>query len=258
MTTPGKQQLRLLSYNIQAGIASVRFRHYLTNAWKHVLPHPKTMENLRLIAQLARDFDVVALQEVDSGSLRSAFVNQVEYIAMYGHFPFWHHQTNRDFGKFAQYSNGLLSKIRPDEITEHKLPGIVPGRGVILARYGQGEHPLIVVQAHLSLGRRARALQLEFIKELIAAHKHVVLMGDLNCQTDSGELNRLLDCTALCELAETTQTFPSWKPSRCIDHILVSTPLNATGMPLAEHKLSDHLPIAVTIDIPNDVGLLRD
>ena len=31
--------LRLLSFNIQVGIQTTRYRHYVTNGWKHVLPH---------------------------------------------------------------------------------------------------------------------------------------------------------------------------------------------------------------------------
>ncbi|MGB5306989.1 MAG: hypothetical protein WBO57_12180, partial [Gammaproteobacteria bacterium] len=32
------QRLRLLSYNVQAGISTARYRHYITQSWKHVLP----------------------------------------------------------------------------------------------------------------------------------------------------------------------------------------------------------------------------
>jgi len=45
-------------------------------------------------------------------------------------------------------------------------------------------------------------------------------------------------------------TFPSWRPQRAIDHILVSEGLradNARAMPAAN---SDHLALAMDIDVP--------
>src|SRR3569623_3801395 len=108
-----KSRLRLLTYNIQAAVASTRPHHYLTRSWKHVLPHPSSFDNLDRIARLITHNDVVALQEADAGSLRSYFTKQVEYLARRGHFPFWCQQNKRDLGRFAQNSNGLLSKFRP-------------------------------------------------------------------------------------------------------------------------------------------------
>ena len=82
-----RTHLRLLSYNIQAGIASTRAHHYVTQGWKNVLPHPRSFVNLDRIAHLVSDYDVVALQEADGGSMRSYFINQVEYLARRGRFP---------------------------------------------------------------------------------------------------------------------------------------------------------------------------
>ena len=57
--SPGTR-LRLLSYNIQVGIGAKRFRDYVTDSWKHVLPHAQVYDNLSRIAQAIRDFDIVA------------------------------------------------------------------------------------------------------------------------------------------------------------------------------------------------------
>ena len=48
----GKQRLRLLSYNIQAGVDIRRYRQYVTQSWKHVLPHRERLENLNRIADI--------------------------------------------------------------------------------------------------------------------------------------------------------------------------------------------------------------
>lgn len=251
-----KNRLRLLSYNIQAAVASTRPHHYLTQGWKHVLPHLGSFDNLDRIAHLVSDYDVVALQEVDAGSLRSYFINQVEYLAKRGHFPFWSCQTNRKLGKFAQHSNGLLSRIEPHEVVEHKLPGLIPGRGLMMVRYGRSDNPLVVLLAHLALSKRARFRQLDFISEIVNQYQHVVLMGDLNCVLGSQEMGAFLASTHLCEPLDDLHTFPSWRPMRNIDHILLSPSLQAGTVQVLNHAISDHLPIAVEIAVPEGVHLV--
>ena len=71
----------LLSYNIQMGVDTARYREYLTQGWKHVLPHRARIQNLNRIAALLSGYDMVSLQEVDAGSLRSGFVDITEYLA---------------------------------------------------------------------------------------------------------------------------------------------------------------------------------
>src|SRR3989344_8434497 len=78
------RRLRFLSYNIQIGIATSRYRQYLTHSWKHVLPSTQRLGNLDRIARPVRGSDIVGLQEVDAGSLRSRYTNQTEYFAMQG------------------------------------------------------------------------------------------------------------------------------------------------------------------------------
>ncbi|HLA74592.1 MAG TPA: endonuclease/exonuclease/phosphatase family protein [Gammaproteobacteria bacterium] len=249
--------MRLLSYNIQTGIASTRFRHYLTHSWKHLLPHAEGLENLDKIARLISEFDIVALQEVDAGSLRSRFINQAEYLARRGNLPYWYCQTNRNLGHFAQNSNALLSKYRPHVVSEYKLPGL-PGRGVIMAHYGGGKGAsLVFLLIHLALGQRARLRQLGFISELVNEYEHVVLMGDLNCRPGSREMDTLFRNTRLREPAQCLNTFPSWRPQRNIDHILVTPELETSNVRVLRHSFSDHLPIALEMTLPDGVTLTR-
>ncbi|MFQ5470304.1 MAG: endonuclease/exonuclease/phosphatase family protein [Gammaproteobacteria bacterium] len=248
-TQKGPVTFRLLSYNIQVGIASSRYHHYLTGSWKHLLPHPTSFENLDSVAGLVTDFDMVAVQEADAGSFRSYFTNQVEYLSSRGHFPFWYHQTNRNMGKFAQHSMGLLSKQRPADIIEHKLPGIIPGRGVMEARYHVEGTQLTLLLVHLGLSKRARFRQLDYISELVNNDENVVVMGDFNCQAASQEMERLINRTHLTEPVEKMLTFPSWRPVRSLDHILVSNPIQVKKIQVLKQSTSDHLPIAVDISV---------
>lgn len=251
----GARRLRLLSYNIQTGIATSKYRHYLTHSWKHVLPYPERLENLDRIAHLIHGFDIVGLQEVDAGSLRSGYINQTEYLALQAHYPFWYHQTNRNLGHLAQHSLGLLSRLRPSEIREEKLPGRIPGRGALVARYGYGKDALAVIVLHLALGRRARLQQLEHLSDVMRDYRHIVLMGDFNCGTASEEMNWLLARTPLREPVHGLHTFPSWRPARNIDHILVSPTLDVRNVCVLNHAISDHLPIMMDVVLPPDVAL---
>ena len=249
------QRLRLLSYNIQVGISSVRPHHYLTKSWKNVLPTPRRFENLGRIAHVLRDHDIVGLQELDAGSHRTGYVNLTEFLAQQANYPFWHHQVNRAMGPLAQHGNGLLSRYRPTRIVEHRLPGLVPGRGALMAQYGNNNEPLLVMMIHLSLGQRSRMNQLAYISEIINEYPHAILMGDMNCSPTSPELAMLFKRTKLREPLEELHTFPSWRPERSIDHILVTSELKVEHCQVLSHALSDHLPIAMEITLPCSIEM---
>ncbi|WP_160492187.1 endonuclease/exonuclease/phosphatase family protein [Pseudomonas sp. L-22-4S-12] len=240
--------LRLLSFNIQVGISTERYRHYLTRGWQHLLPHRGRAGNLQKIGALLGDYDLVALQEADGGSLRSGFVNQVQHLAELGAFPYWYQQLNRNLGRFAQHSNGVLSRLRPCRLEDHPLPG-PPGRGAILLAFGEGADALVVVVMHLALGAGTRTRQLAYIRELIGGYRHQVLMGDMNTHAlDLLQHSPLRDLGLLAPQVEAT--FPSWRPQRCLDHILLSPGLALERVAVLSQPISDHLPVAVDIRLP--------
>ena len=249
---PADSRLRLLSFNIQVGISTQRYRHYVTRGWQHLLPHTGRADNLQKIGSLLGDFDLVALQEADGGSLRSGYVNQVEHLAHLGAFPYWYQQLNRNLGRLGQHSNGVLSRLRPWAIEDHPLPGPA-GRGAILVRFGEGADALVVVMMHLALGARTRTRQLAYIRELIGGYRHQVLMGDMNTHaSDLLQHSPLRDLGLLAPQVEAT--FPSWRPQRCLDHILLSPSLTLERVEVLAQPISDHLPVAVEIRLPDSVG----
>jgi endonuclease/exonuclease/phosphatase family metal-dependent hydrolase len=252
-----RPSLRLLSYNIQSGIASSRYHHYVTHSWKHVLPDSRRIGNLNRIAGLLRNFDLIGLQEVDGGSLRSGFVNQTEYLALKAHFPHWYDQTNRNLGLIAQHSIGFLSRLQATEIIEHKLPGIIPGRGSLSVSFGDADDALLLLIVHFALGRRARLQQILYVGELVRSYRHTILMGDFNFQSDSEEMDLLLAVTGLREPTPGLHTFPSWRPYRNIDHILVSSSIQVKSVRTLDYPFSDHLPIAMEVILPQELSELN-
>jgi endonuclease/exonuclease/phosphatase family metal-dependent hydrolase len=247
------QRLKLLSYNVQVGIDSHRYRDYLTQSWRHLLPDSKRNNNLRSAADWLSSYDIVALQEVDGGSLRSQFINQVAFLADRGGFPHYHQQQNRRVAGLAAHSNGLLSKFASSHVIHHKLPGRIPGRGALAVTYGQGEQQILVLSVHLSLSQRAQALQLQYIADLLDEYPYFVLMGDMNCPS------RIV-CDTFERLGievkthtQSSPTFPRWKPKHSFDQIWVSNSLNIIKSEVLNLGVSDHRPIAMEVEIPNGV-----
>lgn len=218
----------------------------MVRGWSHVLPNGKA-RNLGALAELAHPFDFVGLQESDPGSLRSGFTNQTQALAERARFPYWTHQPNRRVGGIASSANGLLARHPPKAVFDYALPGRLGGRGVMLARFGEGDAAWMLAVTHLSLGVASRRMQLDFLGELLADHPRAVLMGDFNCPATAREMEGLYRRTALLPPQEALLTFPSWGPKRSLDHVFTA------GFHVREYRAlpaagSDHLAVALTLD----------
>jgi len=97
------KKLKLLSYNVQIGIPTKRYRQYITKSWKHILPFSERQTNLDRIAEFVSDFDIAGLLELDAGSIRSDFIHQPNYIAEKANLPYVYTQTNRNIGVLAKH-----------------------------------------------------------------------------------------------------------------------------------------------------------
>lgn len=248
------RSLRLLSFNIQAGAKTSDMREYVTRGWQTVWPHKGKQVNLGEVAKLASDYDIVALQEADAHSVRSGFRHQVEWLAESSGFPFWTHQRNRAL-TLAAPGNGVLSRLEPSEVLAHRLPGKIPGRGVLELRFGKHADALRVFVAHLSLTPAGRKRQAEYLAEVIGDARHVVVMGDLNCEPDAAALKPLFDATRL-RPAPHLPTFPAWDPTRSIDQILLTPDLHLRCYEVLGLHVSDHLPVAAEIELPDSAVML--
>jgi endonuclease/exonuclease/phosphatase family metal-dependent hydrolase len=104
------------------------------------------------------------------------------------------------------------------------------------------------------LGRRARGRQLAYVGDLVSHYRHLVLMGDFNCNCESRELRELMESTDLrgpsCEM----KTFPSWRPMRNLDHILVSPSIGIDSARVLDYPMSDHLPVSMEVHLPEGVS----
>ena len=242
-TTSG-QLLRILSLNMQVGLETAHYRHYVTRAWRHVLPTAAARDNLTRIAALAGAYDLVALQEADAGSLRTGQLNQVRHLAQLAGFPHWKTGVTRDLRPFAHHCLGALSRWPMTAARYHPLPGTLPGRGTLSLRlHLDGHQPLHVLIAHLALTRRGRAGQLDYLASLVTPGEATLLLGDLNCGIDELAGHDGLHRARLRPLHD-AHTFPSWAPARALDHLLATPELQVERVRVLDERLSDHLPVA--------------
>ncbi|MES1923928.1 endonuclease/exonuclease/phosphatase family protein [Salinisphaera sp. T31B1] len=258
MDCPNRQTapaLSLLSFNMQVGVGTKRYREYVTRGWRHVLPSQQVRDNLERIGELLVGHDIIGLQEIDAGSRRSRYENQIEQLAEHAGFAYWRVQVNRNLGRVAQHGLGLISRYTPFQVSEHKLPGRLPGRGALIARFGTPDHALTVVVTHLALGAGSRARQLAAICELVADDEHVVVMGDTNCSAAALLADPALAASDLRVYDRLLPTFPSWRPRRGIDHIMVSANLPVTDAAVVDATLSDHRPVQMRLALPDALSL---
>jgi endonuclease/exonuclease/phosphatase family metal-dependent hydrolase len=204
--------LRLLSLNIESGLHSSRYRHYVTGAWRHVLPARSKRVNLERIAVLAGGYDIVALQEADAGSLRTAQMNQVAHLAEHAGFGYWYAAVTRDLRPFARYCLGCLSRWPLEKVRYHALPGWLPGRGALDVEIRpDGRESLRLIIVHLALGQRARARQLHFLAGLVRDRTDTIVPGDFNCSAGELDTHPGIRAAALRGV-HNQHTFPSWSP----------------------------------------------
>lgn len=244
------QQLSLLSYNLQVGINSSRYSDYLTQSWRHFLPDSKRNINLSRAADWLSKYDIVALQEVDTGSLRSQYVNQIEFLARKGGFPHYHQQKNRQFGGLTAHANGVLTKYKSTHVKLHKLPGRISGRGALEIDIESKGSKIKIISAHLALSQRARQSQLEYIADLVKNTDHFVIMGDMNCKKDTVYETFKDAKIEVKRNSLISPTYPRWNPKHCFDQIWVSRKLNIISSKVLNLGVSDHLPISMEIEVP--------
>ena len=248
------QILKIMTYNIQVAMPSHGIRHYIMHSWHHIFPHPRRNRNLLAIAEVIKPFDIVALQELDAGSIRSHHINQVDFLAEEAVFPYAEQQTTRNFGPFARHSKGLLSRYPIHNVHHYILPSALPGRGTTTFCIGPKSSPLFIVNVHLSLGAKSQSDQLDFIRELTEKYEHVIVMGDFNMSpTQLAELDVFKDRLNLA--VSDALTYPSWKPKKQLDYILLSHSLKVQKAGVLNLPYSDHLPMFAEIILPDGFEL---
>ncbi|SUO97308.1 endonuclease/exonuclease/phosphatase family protein [Suttonella ornithocola] len=240
--------MKILSYNIQAAINSSGYISYSYQWPRQLFPTPAKKKTLKEIAQFLENYDVICLQEIDLGGFRNGFQSQRDQLLSMTPFRYDLFQINRRLSKLSLHGNLILSRYPIKEILNASLPSRIPGRGVLAGAIDiSAEHPLIITNAHLSLGKYDQYLQLRYIRQKLKTYHNVLICGDLNTTPEDKPLQILTD-HGYKRLGNNSPTFPSWKPQKTLDHALLKGNLSADAQVLSIHY-SDHLPLEISIDL---------
>lgn len=243
--------LRLLTYNIQVGLHTRDYGHMVSGAWRHVWPSRSQSGNLERIAELLSEYDFVAIQEADAGSLRTRSCNQIEFLAERAGFNHCGYIVTRDLQPVARHCHGWMSRVAPVSQESHSLASRIPGRAALRLRFDDALSDLTLLSAHLSLGGRDRRRQLEQLSELAGDDRRVVLMGDLNSGADFLRDHPALRARGFRPVHDAPKTYPSWRPRRALDQVLVTPDLELLSVSALPLQLSDHAPLAIDLRVPD-------
>jgi endonuclease/exonuclease/phosphatase family metal-dependent hydrolase len=209
--------------------------------------------------------DIVCLQEVDVGRLRTGGADQAHEIArrleMTSHF----HPAMKVEEEL--YGEAILTHLPERLVKAASLPTVrgVPGlepRGALWVAMQAGGVTLHVLNTHLGLIPREQRRQAAMLAgpEWLShpdCQDPVILAGDFNATSLTAPYRhltrRLRDAQKSPGLGRAVPTFPSGFPVLRIDHVFVSRSLRVTRVstpfsPLAR-MASDHLPLIVDFEI---------
>lgn len=247
----------------------------LTFATWNIMASRLTQTTRLAVAIPALQSDIIALQEVDFNTQRSAKnagqsspVNQAEILASAAKMNYAECRSINFEG--GQYGTALLSRWKIDKTEQIKLSNIdgreqrtacvnyitIPGMPA----------PVAVIITHPDQ-ERDNTLRLQQIRELMALVDKVgknavpLLMGDLNLVPMSPEYRELRYQMNDTLPTEGNYTYPAWNPNRRIDYILTSTAQqwDILGRKIPDvterwrdknwEQLSDHLPLIVHLKL---------
>lgn len=283
--SPGEPGLRVVSYNIHSGLGSGfslgESRQTVERNLREII------DDIVAAAPAGEAVDVVALNEVDFGSRRSAWIDEAAFIAdelrtsTGQRYEVVRGQTweRRSYGREVRFGNALLVRLpilrtasclfRSGEcegVAMHDgLPGLRPAglrglmteeRGVIKATVLAGSKPIDLVVTHLDAfsaeAREAQAMHL--LHRFVDRERTTILLGDLNAVATSmtgGRRffrgERTLDVLTSSTLADARTTYAALHGLDSLDR-WATYPADAPAWPLdAVLATADLLPAEVTV-----------
>lgn len=246
------QSFRLVVYNIRYGTGTgMQFNLPVPGAGYLRDTQVKLRRLCRYLSSL--EPDILALLEVDSGSLRSGSINQADAIAA-------------SLGRRGTYWE---CKYAPSSLMK-RLPVVRKQANAFITREGEGHvqfhyfdtgvkrllielqlGPVNIFLVHLSLKYRHRHYQLSDLYDLVRARdKPVIVAGDFNTLWGDYEIKLFMAATRLRSANSTgLPTYPSTSPKKQLDFILVSPEIGIRNFRIPRVRYSDHLPLVCDCEI---------
>ena len=250
--------VKLITYNIEycEGMQGIWYQYL--KFWKIFFP-PKNVERKMVEALHKMKPDILALVEVDLGSLRTRGKDEVRYLEeklrlndfvekikypLQGWLRLFHYLPilNRQ-------ANALISKFKFKKIRYHIFHEGT--KRMVIEATVQCPKTVTLLLAHLALGKRARKKQLRELAAIVNRIRNpVILMGDFNTFQGMAEIQELLHKTHLKDVVSLHAksiplTEPAWHPTRRLDYILTSPQIKVRKYSVLKFHFSDHLPLMV-------------
>lgn len=214
--------------------------------------------NMEALAQAieAEDPDVVALQEVSRGWLVNGSFDTLEWLSQRLELPYvWGPAADSVWG------NAILSRIPVTLVERHDMPNnddIVMDRGFLWVELDTNWGTrLRIIATHFHAGEddgHLRVPQSLAILKRWNNEERTVLLGDFNGRPQSREVQTIRqagfkDAFMEAGAAVPGHTFASDDLIERIDYIFVTPDLTARDYSARVSQASDHLPVAVTVDM---------
>lgn len=246
--------MRVLIYNIAYGTgAPPSLYKHLSTVHRYLrTPQSHLEQIIDFIEKI--DPDVIGLIEVDIGSYRTNFVNQVELIA--NHLKQYHHSSvkyaknhvGRMLPILRKQANAILTKKKMKKKNFYFFQ-----RGfkkLIIEADIEGVHFFLV---HLALQRRVRTVQLKHLVDIVKGKSPVIIAGDFNTFSGMKEIREFQKKLGLINPnKENLPTFPSWQPNKQVDFFLCSKGIKVFRLKIPHVKFSDHLPLILDFENKQD------
>ncbi|MFZ3045495.1 MAG: endonuclease/exonuclease/phosphatase family protein, partial [Desulfatirhabdiaceae bacterium] len=255
---PHSEQLRVMTYNVHSCVG---------------VDGKLAAERIARVIARANP-DVVALQELDAGRVRTGGEDQAERIAHYlkMQYHFYPHVHIED----EKYGDAILTHLPMRIIKTGPLPGYLPGgklepRGALWVAIDLHGTEVNIVNTHLGLTSRERMAQIEALLGdewlgRLNGDQPVILCGDFNSVPSSKGYrllrSKFLDAQAQLKEHRPVCTFYSRLPSFRIDHVFIHPGIQVTGITVPRSELakvaSDHLPLIADLAISCPISAFRD
>ena len=207
--------------------------------------------------------DVVGLQEADRHSLFTGRFNHLARIADEGGFDRAAHGTHfslryRRFGMF--YGTSILSKLPIHSVRSLRFRARpLDTKGFVVAAVEVGGVSIDVASVHLDFLAPFHRSQVRLLAETLRERgRPLVLMGDLNTTGKTGRsaVKRLMTELLLEGPVDPSRlpTFPSHRPNRKLDWILVSPELSLISYEVVPDVVSDHLAVEAVVSRKQSIG----
>jgi endonuclease/exonuclease/phosphatase family metal-dependent hydrolase len=243
--------MRILLYNIRYATGTGPAFHLPVPGAGYLRSNRQVLESITQFIK-SEDPDVVGLIEVDTGSIRTGMLNQVEFIgAELGHYSIYECKYGIEsitalMPIVRKQSNAFLASPRVHGERFHYFDTGIKRLIIELEL-----EDAVIFLVHLSLKYRHRQAQLRTLHDLVTrSPKPVLVAGDFNTFWGDHEIYLFMQAAGL-RSANTAglPSYPSRNPRRELDFILYTSGIEVTNFRVPAVRFSDHLPLVCDFEV---------